>query len=59
MALDPRTPVLVGVGVVQQREEDPANAAEPLELMARALERAAEDAGDPSLLSRAGEILLP
>ncbi|MBW2269195.1 MAG: acetyl-CoA acetyltransferase [Deltaproteobacteria bacterium] len=59
MALDPHTPVLVGVGVVQQREEDPALAAEPLELMARALERAAEDAGDRSLLSRAGEILLP
>jgi len=59
MALDPRTPVLVGVGVVQQREEDPARAAEPLELMARALERAAEDAGAPALLERADSVRTP
>ena len=59
MSLDPRTPVLVGVGAVQQRETDPALAAEPLELMARALERAAEDAGDRALLARAGQILTP
>ncbi|MGI9589790.1 MAG: hypothetical protein ACR2P8_00365, partial [Myxococcota bacterium] len=59
MALDPRTPVLVGVGVVQQREEDPARAAEPLELMARALERAAEDAGSRALLERADAIRTP
>ena len=38
-ALDPRTPVLVGVAAVQQREEDPAKAREPLELMIAALER--------------------
>jgi acetyl-CoA C-acetyltransferase len=59
LALDPHTPVLVGVGVVQQREEDPSDAVEPIELMARALERAAQDAGDPSLLARASEIMLP
>ena len=59
MPLDPRTPVLVGVGVVQQREEDPANAREPIELMAGALERAAADAGDASLLARASDIMLP
>lgn len=51
--------MLVGVGVVQQREDDPARAAEPLELMVRALERAAQDAGEPGLLARAGEILTP
>lgn len=59
MALDPRTPVLVGVGVVQQREDDPRAAAEPIELMAQALERAAEDAGDRGLLARANQIMLP
>jgi acetyl-CoA C-acetyltransferase len=59
VALDPRTPVLVGVGVVQQREEDPARAAEPLELMGRALERAAEDAGSRALLERADSIRTP
>ena len=59
MSLDPRTPVLVGVGVVQQREDDPARADEPLALMERAIRRAGEDAGDPRLLARTGEILLP
>jgi acetyl-CoA C-acetyltransferase len=59
MALDPRTPVLVGVGAVQQREDDPARAAEPFELMARALERAAEDAGSRAVLERADAILTP
>jgi acetyl-CoA C-acetyltransferase len=55
-SLDPRTPVLVGVGTAMQREEDPANALEPLALMALALERAAHDAGSRPLLSRAGHV---
>jgi acetyl-CoA C-acetyltransferase len=54
--IDPRTPVLVGVGAVTQREEDPAKAAEPLELMARALERAGQDSGKPELLARADSV---
>ena len=57
-SLDPRTPVLVGAGAVTQREEDPAAALEPLTLMAIALERAAEDAGDPALLARAGLVAI-
>ena len=48
MALDPRTPVLVGVGQVTARP-DPAVAvterAEPVTLMAEALARAGDDAG--------------
>ncbi|MFI5216795.1 MAG: acetyl-CoA acetyltransferase [Candidatus Limnocylindria bacterium] len=59
MALDPRTPLLVGVGAVSQREADPARAEEPLALMHRALERAAEDAGCPALLARADSIRAP
>ena len=55
----PGTPVLVGVGAVLQREEDPSAAAEPCELMARALERAAEDAGCPELLQGADSIRAP
>ena len=51
MALDPRTPVLVGVGQVTARP-DPAvpvtERAEPVSLMADALTRAAEDAGGAS-----------
>jgi len=59
MALDPRTPVLVGVGAVSQREADPALAQEPLALMVLALERAAEDAGSRALLARADAVRAP
>jgi acetyl-CoA C-acetyltransferase len=59
MDLDPRTPVLVGAGAVQEREEDPNRAAEPFELMAQAVERAAEDAGSRALLERADSIRVP
>jgi acetyl-CoA C-acetyltransferase len=59
MPLDPRTPVLVGVGAVQQREDDWERAREPVELMIAALERAAEDAGSRALLARADRIAAP
>ena len=57
--VDDRTPVLVGVGAVRQREDDPAAALEPVALMAQALQRAADDAGAPALLARADRILIP
>ena len=60
MALDPRTPVLVGVGQVTERPDPAATVterAEPVELMARRPARAAEDAPGPGagdrLLARA------
>jgi len=59
MPLDSNTPVLVGAAAVQQREADATVAGEALDLMERALRRAGEDAGDPGLLARAGEILVP
>jgi len=59
MTIDSRTPVLVGVGAVQQKCDDPLEAAEPIELMARALECAAEDAGSRDLLAAAGSIRVP
>ena len=59
MALDPRTPVLVGSGSVSEREADPARAREPLALMILALERAAEDAGSRTLLARADSVRAP
>ncbi len=59
MTLDPRTPVLVGVAAISQREEDPARAREPLALMIEALERAAEDAGTRALLERADAVRAP
>jgi acetyl-CoA C-acetyltransferase len=47
---DPKLPVLVGVGQIEQRVEDPQEGAEPLEMMIAAVERAAEDAGSRELL---------
>lgn len=51
MVLDPRTPVLVGAGQLVQREQ-PADALEPVAMMAEAARRAAEDAGAPGLLAK-------
>jgi acetyl-CoA C-acetyltransferase len=50
------TPVLVGVGQILQRLEDPQEAAEPLEMMTSALRQAGEDSGAPKLLQRADSI---
>jgi acetyl-CoA C-acetyltransferase len=63
MALDPRTPVVVGVGQVTVRPDahtDPADRPEPLELMARALRAAGEDAGGvkPGAATEAGNALI-
>jgi len=49
-------PVLVGVGQILQRLEDPREAAEPLEMMVAALEQAGDDCGAPKLLQRADSI---
>lgn len=57
--MDPRTPVLIGSAAVSQREEDPAAAREPLELMEQAIRAAAIDAGCPALLERIGWIAVP
>jgi acetyl-CoA C-acetyltransferase len=46
MPIDPRTPVLVGVGQAIQRVADPAAAAEPVDLLAAAARTALTDAGD-------------
>ncbi len=52
MALEPRTPVLVGSGQISQRPDDVADAVEALELMRRTVVEAAIDAGSPELLQR-------
>jgi len=59
VALNPRTPVLVGAGVATQRFEDPAQALEASELMAKAVRAAVEDAGCPQILSRVSSIRVP
>jgi acetyl-CoA C-acetyltransferase len=58
-SIDPRTPVLVGVGAVLQREEDPSQASEPYEMMVQALKLAADDAGNRELLARADSVRAP
>lgn len=59
MEIDPRSPVLVGAGQVIQRVDDPAEAREPLALMIEAAERAADDAGAPTLLGSLDTIRVP
>ncbi len=59
MRLDPRTPVLVGVGAIQQKLDDPLQALEPIELMIAAVDRAAADSGCRALLERADSIRVP
>ncbi len=54
-----RTPVLVGIGVATQREDDPAQALDALALMTEATRRAGQDAGHPALLGALDRILVP
>ena len=56
MGAEREVPVVVGVGQILQRLEDPREAAEPLEMMVAALTQAGEDAGAPKLLQRADAI---
>ena len=58
-AIPPRTPVLVGVGVAMRREDDPANALEPIDLMIEAVRAAGVDCGVPGLLAEVGSIAVP
>jgi acetyl-CoA C-acetyltransferase len=51
-AVDPRTPVIVGVGQFVQRPADPAVALEPVAMMVEAVRRAADDAGAKTLLPK-------
>ncbi|MEZ5281485.1 MAG: acetyl-CoA acetyltransferase [Acidimicrobiales bacterium] len=56
VSIPPSTPVIVGVGQISFRPDDLSQAVEPLELMARACEAAAADAGSSKLLSSAASI---
>jgi acetyl-CoA C-acetyltransferase len=59
MMLADRTPLLVGIGVATQREDDPAHAMDPLALMLKAARLAGEDSGAPGLLPALDRILVP
>jgi acetyl-CoA C-acetyltransferase len=54
--LDPRLPVVVGVGQLNQRVDRGAPELEPTDLIAEALRLAAADAGEPRLLEQADTI---
>ncbi len=58
-AIDPRTPVLVGIGVASQRHEDPSAAKDALGLMLDAVQQAGADCTVPALLADAGQIAVP
>ena len=52
MALDPRTPVIVGVAQINQHPDSAIDAVEPLALMEQVLRQAGIDAGSQSLLGK-------
>ena len=54
-----RTPVLVGIGLISQREEDPARAREPLTLMVDAVEAAGRDTGISAVLTGTQYVAVP
>ena len=53
------TPVLVGIGCVTQRSEDPHESLEPLDLMIEAVKRAGSDTGQSSVLREVEHIAVP
>ena len=57
--LDPRTPVLVGIGIVEQKIDDPAQAVEAIDLMIDAVRRAGADASITAHLGELDRILVP
>jgi acetyl-CoA C-acetyltransferase len=57
MALDPRTPVIIGVGQTLRRLDSAVGASEPVDMMAEALRVAADDSGaGAALLERADSV---
>ena len=54
-----RTPVLVGVGVATQREEDFHRALEPMDLMLQAVQSAGQDTGSNAALAGTQWIAVP
>lgn len=58
-AAAPATPILVGVGIVSQREEDANDALEPIDLMIEATRAAGGDTGEPDILTAIDRIIVP
>jgi len=51
MAIDPRTPVIIGTGQILQRSDSPADAMDPVAMMVEAIRAASSDAGLSSVPS--------
>jgi acetyl-CoA C-acetyltransferase len=58
-ALDPRTPVVVGVGVASQRLDEPGAGVEALELMITAAANAGADSGAAGILREVQRVAVP
>lgn len=59
MSVLPYTPVLIGAGVSTQRQDDPEQAQDALDLMLAAIEAAARDAQATAALSEVGYVAVP
>ena len=57
--LDPRTPVIAGVGVASQHVDEPGGGLEALELMLAAARTAAQDTGAPGIPSAIQRVAVP
>jgi acetyl-CoA C-acetyltransferase len=57
--MDPNTPVLVGIGIVEQKYDDWREAKEPIGLMVDAARAALEDSGQQQLAADLGRIYVP
>ena len=55
--MNPNTPIVVGVAHVAQRVTDPLKGKEATDLMVDAVEKAAADAGCPTLLSSVNSVV--
>jgi len=58
-ALDPRTPVVVGVGVATQHVDEPGGGLEAVELMIAAARAAGDDSGAPGILRAVQRVAVP
>ena len=58
-AIDPRTPVIAGVGVASQHLDEPGAGLEALELMIAATRAAGDDCGAPAILREVQRVAVP
>jgi acetyl-CoA C-acetyltransferase len=57
--LDPRTPIIAGVGVATQRVDEPGGGDDAATLMTTAAQRARADSGAPAILAAVDQVAVP